>query len=216
MRFLRSRKVFKQDDAAVLEAYRNTSDSLYLGILFDRYSHLVFAVSMKYLKNEEDSKDAVLQVFEKLSVDLKKYRINEFSHWIHTVTKNHCLRLLKKRSFDVQLDETQAYFAPEEKSDEDKLTDHLLKYLDEALADLNDEQQTCVKLFYLNERSYKEIEEMTGYPYEKVKSYIQNGKRNMKIFLLKKKLTAAAGIGTFIQLPVTLTVMSWFAITITS
>jgi len=186
MRFLRSRKVFQQDDSVIIEAYRNTSDNQYIGILFDRYSHLVFAVSMKYLKNEEDSKDVVLQVFEKLSGDLKKYQINQFSSWIYSVTKNHCLRQLKKRSFPIQLDDTHTYFAVEEEDIKPgELTDHFLEHLGDALEHLNEEQKTCVRLFYLEEKSYKEIEEVTGYTYEKVKSYIQNGKRNMRIFLEK-------------------------------
>ncbi len=187
MRFLRSKKVFQEDDATVITAYRSTSDSKYLGILFDRYSHLAFAVSMNYLKNEDDSKDVVLHVFEKLAVDLKKYDINNFSHWLYSVTKNHCLKQLGKKSFSVRLNEEINYIEEDENEQDEALTDHLLLHLDEAIDTLNEEQKKCVKLFYLEEKSYKEIEVMTGYNYEKVKSYIQNGKRNLKIYLLKKK-----------------------------
>jgi len=186
MKFLRSRKVFQEDDASVLIAYRDSSDPFYLGILFDRYSHLVFAVSMNYLKNEEDSKDAVIHIFERLAGDLKKYEIRNFSHWIHRVTKNYCLRQLNKRPFTVNLNEEVDYLAGEAPAEE-SFADQYLSHLDEAMATLNDEQKTCVKLFYLDEKSYKEIENITGYNFEKVKSYIQNGKRNLKIYLLKRK-----------------------------
>jgi RNA polymerase sigma factor (sigma-70 family) len=187
MRFLRSKRIYSQDDASVIAAYRNTSDSVYLGILFDRYSHLVFAVSMNYLKNEEDSKDAVLHIFEKLSVDLKKYEIADFSRWIYSVTKNYCLKNLNKKQFMVKMDDELIYFQEESHEEEKKITDQLLLHLDDALASLNTEQRKCIQLFYLEEKSYKEIEAVTGYHYEKVKSYIQNGKRNLKIYLRKIK-----------------------------
>lgn len=185
MKFLRSRKNFQEDDASVINSYKNTSDSFYLGILFDRYSHLVFAVSMNYLKNEEDSKDAVIHIFERLTIDLKKYEIRNFGYWIHRVTRNYCLRQLSKKSFTVKLDEEISYFATEEDPPE-TFSAQYLSYLEEAIATLNEEQGKCVKLFYIEERSYKEIEYITGYNYEKVKSYIQNGKRNLKIYLLRK------------------------------
>lgn len=185
MKFLRSRKVLHEDDAAVISAYRVTSDSRYLGVLFDRYSHLVFAVSMNYLKNEDDSKDAVIHIFERLSSDLKKYEIRNFTHWIHRVTRNYCLRQLNKKSFTVKLDDEVNYFAAEEDQPE-TFTDQYLTQLDEAIKTLNEEQGTCVRMFYLEEKSYKEIETITGFNFEKVKSYIQNGKRNLKIYLLKK------------------------------
>jgi RNA polymerase sigma-70 factor (ECF subfamily) len=187
MRFLRSRKVLQQDDATIIAAYRETSDNSYLGILFDRYSHLAFAVSMNYLKNEEDSKDAVIHVFEKLAVDLKKYEINNFSHWLYSVTKNYCLKQLNKRTFTIRLDEGADYLASDDKEQDEPLTDQLLSHLDEAITTLNEEQKKCIKLFYFEDKSYREIETMTGYTFEKVKSYIQNGKRNLKIYLLKKK-----------------------------
>ncbi len=185
MKFLRSRKNFQEDDASVINSYKKTSDSFYLGILFDRYSHLVFAVSMNYFKNEEDSKDAVIHIFERLTGDLKKYEIRNFSHWIHRVTRNYCLRQLNKKPFTVKLEEEISYFATEEDPPETFSTQYL-SHLEEAMSTLNEEQKKCVKLFYIEEKSYKEIETMTGYNFEKVKSYIQNGKRNLKIYLLKK------------------------------
>ena len=186
MRFLRSRKTFPLDDAAVIAAYRSTLDTSYLGILFDRYCHLVFAVSMNYLKNEEDSKDAVLNIFEKLADDLNKYEIRNFSAWLYSITKNYCLKQLRERKFNSNVDEELNVFAPDDAETDVELTTHMLSYLEEAIASLNEPQQKCVKLFYFEEKSYKEIETITGYNYEKVKSYIQNGKRNLKIYLLNK------------------------------
>jgi RNA polymerase sigma factor (sigma-70 family) len=186
MKFLHSRKVFQEDDALVIAAYKKTSDTFYLGILFDRYSHLMFAVCMNYMKNEEDSKDAVIQIFENLTQDLKKYEIQNFSAWIYRVTKNYCFRKLRKKSYTVNLDDEVNYLEEEEKEDS-WITEQLLLHLEDGITTLNDEQGTCIRLFYLEQKSYKEIEDVTGYNFDKVKSCIQNGKRNLKIYLLKKK-----------------------------
>jgi len=187
MRFLRSRKVIQLTDEAAIASYRETSDPKFVGILFDRYSHLVFAIAMHYLKDEEDSKDVVIHVFEQLAVNLRKYEIRNFSGWLYSVTKNHCFRELKGRPFTLRIDESWDHVAQEEPETEAPVSEHLLLYLDEAIDTLNEAQQTCIRLFYLEEKSYREIETVTGYNYEQVKSYIQNGKRNLKIYLLKKK-----------------------------
>ena len=187
MRFLLTRKTFPLDDTAVIAAYRSTSDASYLGILFDRYCHLVFAVSMNYLKNEEDSKDAVLHIFEKLAEDLTKYEIRNFSSWLYSITKNYCLKQLREKKFTVNLDEELNRVVSDDTEPDVELNEQLLTHLGEAILSLNEPQQKCVKLFYFEEKSYREIETITGYNYEKVKSYIQNGKRNLKIYLLNKK-----------------------------
>jgi RNA polymerase sigma-70 factor (ECF subfamily) len=187
MQFLRSKKKYLLNDQGVIDAYRRTADGFYLGILFDRYSHLVFAVAMNYLKNEDDSKDAVISVFEVIALDLKKYEIRYFSRWLYSVTKHYCFRQLKRKKYNIPITDESQHFSIDETEEDSPLTDIRLSYLDEAIAGLNEAQQTCIHLFYLEEKSYKEIELITGYDYEKVKSHIQNGKRNMKIFLLKKK-----------------------------
>ena len=146
---------------------------------------------MKYLKNEDRSKDAVMQIFEKLFTDLLKHKIENFKPWLHMVTRNHCLGMLRK---DQSLQKNEKIIKAEfdfmetdndehliiEKEHENKLTE-----LKNALVQLKPGQKECVELFYLQEKSYNEITEQTGYPIKKVKSYIQNGKRNLKIIMEK-------------------------------
>jgi len=162
-----------------------------VGELFKRYTDFVFLVSMKYLKNEERSKDAVMQIFEKLFTDLLKHKIENFKPWLHMVVRNHCLGLLRKdqsrqkneNSIKVEFDFME--------SDEDehliieKEHENSINNLEKALKQLKSEQKECVELFYLQEKSYIEITELTGYPVKKVKSYIQNGKRNLKLIMEK-------------------------------
>ncbi len=183
MRFIKSGQESTKSDADIINAFLASGDHQYIGMLFDRYSHLVFAVSMKYLKNEEDSKDATLHIFEKLPKDLLHYEIRNFSSWLHTVTKNYCFRFLSKKKFNT-LDSEKI---PDNQEDsEDEFLVQYLPFLNDAISSLKDEQRICIEFFYIQNLSYQEVSEKTGYTMNEVKSYIQNGKRNLKIILLKK------------------------------
>ena len=184
MRFLRSKNPSLRSDEDIINDFRKSGDQALIGVLFDRYSHLVYAVSYNYLKDEEDCKDAVLHIFENLGKDLNRYEIKNFSSWLHVVTKNYSLRQLSKRKETLPIT-NQSYLVEEEESGQE-FNIHLPN-LSKAMEQLNEEQKICIDLFYIKEQSYKEITEQTGFDLNQVKSYIQNGKRNLKLILLNKK-----------------------------
>jgi RNA polymerase sigma factor (sigma-70 family) len=148
---------------------------------------------MNYLHSEAESKDAVIEIFEKFDKDLLRYDIRNFGNWLHSVTRNHCLHLIKKKRTNIDIEEEHSSLAQRAIEEFNLLnTDDVhqqfhLKHLEEALNALQEEQRICVEQFYLHEKSYEEIEKSTGYSYNQVKSYIQNGKRNLKIYLLRKE-----------------------------
>ncbi|HSZ26267.1 MAG TPA: sigma-70 family RNA polymerase sigma factor [Cytophagaceae bacterium] len=172
-------------DEELIDRYKNSGDTYYAGELFQRYSHLVLGVCMKYLKNEEESRDAVMNIFEKLLSDLKKHKISNFKSWLHTVSRNHCLMYLRaNKKMDILFQETETEFM--EMNDtlhltEEKVSEEALGKLEGCIEKLVEEQKRCVHLFYIEEKCYKEVSEQTGYDMNKVKSYIQNGKRNLKL-----------------------------------
>ena len=172
-------------DNDLLQQFYADHDNEWLGILLQRYTMLLLGVGMKYLKNEEEAKDAVQQVFLKAISELHKYKVAYFKSWIYMIAKNHCLmKLRNKDRFSVQIDEHSmtAAVEPEEKNyyiEKDKT----LNSLTGALQQLNNEQQLCVTLFYLQKKSYLEIAQQTGYSSLQVKSHIQNGKRNLKLIM---------------------------------
>lgn len=180
----------KLADADLLLLYKADSDSTIIAELFKRYTYLVFGLCMKYLKNEDDSKDAVMQIFEKLITDLNRHDITNFKSWLYSVSKNHCLMALRKTKVEVPgEDHVFNNYDGELMENEASLHQEAVGIhpdeLKNAMDSLKDEQKECVRLFYLEEKSYKEVAEITGYPLMKVKSYIQNGKRNLKIRLDK-------------------------------
>ena len=176
-------------DQELLEQFYNDHDNEWLGILLQRYTLLLLGVCMKYLKNEEEAKDSVQQVFLKVIQELHKYKVEYFKSWLYMVAKNHCLMKLrdKQGKFTAEINDRQIA-QPEEETDRQALlqNDHALELMGEALKELHAEQQQCVTLFYLQKKSYQQISEETGYSMLQVKSYIQNGKRNLKILIEKK------------------------------
>lgn len=177
------------NDHELLEKFYADHNNEWLGILLQRYTLLLLGVSMKYLKNEEEAKDSVQQIFLKVIMELQKYKVEYFKSWIYMVAKNHCLmKLREKNSKPLELNE-HILSTPEEEKDQLSLieNEHILDLMKEALNDLNPEQKQCVTLFYLHKKSYQQISEETGYTLLQVKSYIQNGKRNLKL-MVKKKL----------------------------
>jgi len=181
--FRKSHKATESSDLELIERYRSSADSKYIGELFQRYSHLVFGTCMKYLKNEAESRDAVMNIFEKLNDDLRKHTITNFKSWIHTVSRNHCLMQLRSRKHTVQVTEEsgeeimESAFVLHPNEDNKEIE---LSRLEGCIEKLVNEQKHCVELFYLQEKSYKEIVETTHYTINEVKSFIQNGKRNLK------------------------------------
>ncbi len=176
-------------DQELLVRFYADRNNEWLGILLQRYTLLLLGVCMKYLKNEEEAKDSVQQIFLKVIQELQKYKVDYFKSWLYMVAKNHCLMKLRDKQGKIPAELTEKVMtAPEETTDWQVLiqNDLTLELMEDSLKELNPEQQQCVTLFYLEKRSYQEITEITGFSMLQVKSYIQNGKRNLKILIEKK------------------------------
>ena len=169
-------------DQQLLIKYRQTSDLEVLGVLYGRYMHLVYGVCLKYLKHQEDSKDAVMHIFEHLIAKVDNQEIENFKSWLYVVAKNHCLMVLRQQNRQQKLQE-KAFPVMEIEYDQhlNGETDEFdLQKLRVALEQLPEHQKICLELFYYEDQSYQQIAETTGFEIKKVKSYIQNGKRRLK------------------------------------
>lgn len=175
-------------DREILVLYRKTGDRDLVGELFRRYTRFVFLVCMKYLGDEEQAKDASMQIFENLMAGLRKHDVETFKPWLHTVAKNHCLYQLRgARHLQVVTEELKNNAARDMESgyelhQEDDKELRLTK-LEDAILLLSKEQRICIELFYLKKKCYQEIMEITGSTFDQVKSHLQNGKRNLKILM---------------------------------
>jgi len=170
------------EDSWLLAQYKASGDLEYLGELYNRYMHLVYGVCLNYFKEEEQSKDAVMQIFEELVLKLRKHEVQNFKSWLHVLARNHCLMALRKSSKNptVSMEDTFVENSTFVHLDLDDAKEQQLSVMEKCMESLPEEQRKSVDLFYLQEKCYKEIAEQTGYDLLKVKSYIQNGKRNLK------------------------------------
>lgn len=173
-------------DNELLEQFEQTGDNHLLGILLQRYTLLLLGTCMKYLKNEEMAKDSVQQIFLKAITELKKYKVVYFKSWLYMVAKNHCLMLLREKNIFVPADENIQLQSAESNIQEMAEKEKTLHLIETSLEQLSADQKSCVILFYLEKKSYHEIAAETGYSVLQVKSYIQNGKRNLRIMVEKK------------------------------
>lgn len=173
------------DDNELLQNFYRDHNNEWLGILLPRYTLLLLGVCMKYLKNEQDAKDCVQQIFLKVINELHKYKVEYFKSWIYMIAKNHCLMKLRgKGKITAELNEKTTSLPDESEAKISLLEKEvLLNKMMKVMKQLNPEQQQCVRLFYLEKKSYSEITEITGFTMLQVKSYIQNGKRNLRLMM---------------------------------
>ncbi len=174
-------------DKELVQQYKASSDMQVLAELYQRYMDLLYGVCLKYLKDTEKAKDAVMQIFEELVGKLHKHEVDNFKSWLYTLAKNHCLmqlrtpKNLKTTEFkgDIMQSEEDVHLNGVLTREEN------LQRLEKCLQTLSAEQKICVEMFYLQNKCYNQIEEESGIEWNKVRSYIQNGRRNLKICMEK-------------------------------
>lgn len=173
-------------DSELLQLFYNDKDNKWVGILLQRYTLLLLGTCMKYLKNEEEAKDSVQQIFLKVIGELEKYKVDYFKSWIYMIARNHCLMKLRNKNIIISADELIQLKSEEDNKALQIEKEKMLTFIESSITELNTEQKTCITLFYIEKKTYQEIVENTGYNLMQVKSNIQNGKRNMKILVEKK------------------------------
>jgi RNA polymerase sigma-70 factor, ECF subfamily len=183
-------------DQELLVEFKSEGDLEVLGDLYSRYLHLVYGVCLKYLKDREEAKDGVMQIFEKLVIEIPKHNIENFRSWLHVVTKNYCLMQLRtdkseKEKLAQWLNDPSVFMETAtdlHPLDEDENSKSAGSALKDCIERLKDEQRICIRQFYFESRCYNEIAVNLGLDEKKVKSHLQNGKRNLKICLEEKNV----------------------------
>ena len=181
----KQKKYKLKTDEELVTLYKLERSSTCIAIIYERYGHLVMGTCMKYLKNEVESQDITMQIFEELHSKLLKHEINYFKSWLYMVTKNECFMFLRKSKIQNTTDFSESYDV-EQTIEDVKSKEKSLELLENAIEDLKLEQKRCVKLFYLEEKSYQQISAELNLSLMQVKSAIQNGKRNIKLQLQKQ------------------------------
>jgi RNA polymerase sigma factor (sigma-70 family) len=188
LNFLKNISASALPDEELLAKYQQDGDLQVLGDLYQRYMELVYGVCLKYFKDEEAAKDAVIMIYEELVTKLKKYEISNFKSWLYQLAKNHCLMKLRSDKKFVKSDVDVSLMQNEEELHLNGVMEkeEHFKHLYFCLENLVPEQKIAVELFYLQGKCYNEISESTGIEWNKVRSFIQNGRRNLKLCMDKQ------------------------------
>lgn len=175
-------------DTELLAFYRTSKKADYLVALYSRYTALVYGVALKYLKDAGEAEDAVMQIWEDLFEKVLKHDIQSFKPWLYTCVRNYCLLEIRKRSGNLrmELDEKFMEFCDDFNLNDIEETERREKALTDCMEALPEKQRICVRHFFMEELSYKDIEKVSGYTQKMVKSFIQNGKRNLRLCLEEK------------------------------
>jgi RNA polymerase sigma factor (sigma-70 family) len=181
--FIREKDTHELTDAELVSLYRKEADLNVLGKLYQRYMDLIYGVCLKYLKDPEAAKDAVINIYEELISKLKQHEVNHFKSWLYTLSRNHCLMQLRREKGRNTVEIVEKFMQSEEMLHLDSVMEKegQLNSMEKCLEQLSDEQKSCVTLFYLQGKCYNEITELTGIEWNKVRSFIQNGRRNLKL-----------------------------------
>lgn len=189
MAFIREKDTHDLTDAELVSLYRKEADLHVLGKLYQRYMDLIYGVCLKYLKDPEAAKDAVINIYEELISKLKQHEVSHFKSWLYTLSRNHCLMQLRKEKGRSTVEIAEKFMQSEEMLHLDSVMEKesQLSSMEKCLEQLSEEQKSCVTLFYLQGKCYNEITEITGIEWNKVRSFIQNGRRNLKLCMENQK-----------------------------
>ncbi|MFT3827567.1 MAG: sigma-70 family RNA polymerase sigma factor [Chitinophagaceae bacterium] len=196
MAFIKNIQHNELPDKELVIQFKESGSMEILAILFQRYMDMLYGVCFKYLKEQEPAKDAVMQIFEELTLKLPRHEVDNFKSWLYTLAKNHCLMQLRTPKNIKTTEFKQETMQSEEDVHLNGVfeREENLQKLEHCLQTLPEEQKVAVELFYLQQKCYKEIAEITGIEWNKVRSYIQNGRRNLKICMEKKEELKVTGI----------------------
>jgi RNA polymerase sigma-70 factor (ECF subfamily) len=183
------KNISKRSDEELLALYNSSGKTDCFGELYNRYIPLLYGVCLKYLHDADRAQDAVMQLFEDLLPKISNYEIAVFRTWIYSVSKNHCLQILRKENKEIPVDFGTNSMESDEVLhllSEDEEDNERVEALKNCMKKLPEAQRTSITYFFMDEMSYADIAGSTGYTLNRVKSYIQNGKRNLKICIEKQ------------------------------
>ncbi len=193
LKFFRSEPADARTDEELLARYKDSGETRYLGQLYERYMPMVYGVCLKIFRDTGKSEDAVMGIYEELARKVKEHEITAFRGWLYVLARNYCLmewRKNNRRPTDYHPPENMVYYDAVDAPFEVELPREDPKPLEKCLDELPEHQRQSVEWFYFKDKSYKEISELLSEEVGKVRSFIQNGRRNLKICLEKSGITS--------------------------
>ena len=188
MGVIRNISLQSQSDEELGSAVKNTGNQEYVAALYQRYMDLIYGVCLKYLKHPQNAQDSSVSIYEELTIKLPRHHVEHFKAWLYTLAKNHCLMRLRseKKTVTVEFDADLMQSSENVHLNGELEKEENLKKLEDCIGRLPADQKKTIELFYLEGKCYNEISATTGMEWNQVRSFIQNGRRNLKICMEKQ------------------------------
>jgi RNA polymerase sigma-70 factor (ECF subfamily) len=177
-----------EDDGLIVEQILGGQKEMFR-LLVARHERAVFGMGMSFFHNRDDASDFVQEVFLKVFRSLSRFEgRSRFSTWLYKVAYNTAVNSLTRKKDYHNLAEDEVI--PDGDTPERRLLRSTAREaVLEAVGDLPGRYRICVDLFFFYDRSYQEIEAITGYPVNTIKSHVFRAKK-----LLRERLEDFAGI----------------------
>ena len=176
----------ERSDKELLSKYRDTKDQKWLSQLFGRYVQLIYGVCLRYTPDVREAEDFTMEIYQKVADKALTHQIKSFKSWVYVVSKHHCLEHIRKitgrriESFDPNFMQMQSEFHPIDEMEDKMVMEAKFEVMEHCLKKLNDLQKLSIELFYYKNKSYVEIANLIEDEVSQVRSYLQNGRRNIK------------------------------------
>jgi len=191
LRFVRTQSPVALSDEDLLAHYQRSGETHYLGQLYERYLPMVYGVCLNILRDAHAAEDAVMGIYEELSRKVQAHQIEVFRGWLYTLTRNYCLMELRRKKrmpTDYHPPENLVHYdaiTPASEFEIARPSD--VERLQLCLQGLPNKQRQSIQQFYFEGKSYQEIAQQLEEDVGKVRSYIQNGRRNLRLCLEKQQ-----------------------------
>lgn len=160
----------------IQRAKKGNTDAL--NELIEKHKSIAFSIAFKYLKNKEDAEDITQNAFIIILRSIKKFRNeSKFSTWLYKIIYHECLKVLKSRNLTIEYIPEFKQIEVTEVKDETKKVD---RKIDELLCHLKPNEYTVITLFYLKEKSIKEIGEITSFSKSNIKVILHRARIKLK------------------------------------
>ena len=153
---------------------------------FVLYREDVLGLCYYYTRDVELSKDLTMDTFETyLKRGKKGPVINDIKSYLLGIARNLCMAHFKKSKRTQSIEESVLQFMEYEDENApngEEVIDRLMM----SMCKLTTDQRRCVELFFIKGCSYNQISKKLNFSYNEVKSFIQNGKRNLKKLMIQE------------------------------
>lgn len=175
------------DDIILVEATLKGSRPAFQ-LLVERYQHFVFTVAFKILRSREEAEEAAQDVFVKVYKTLNSYeKKSKFSTWLYTVTYRTAIDIARKKQLLTDSIDDDTIFLQIETAAHNPLEEvqqsDLQAQLQLAIKQLRSEDAALITLFYLNEKTVKEISEITGLTETNIKTKLHRTRELLRAHL---------------------------------